>query len=365
MPEALRPENHSGTTRSTSATISPNILRYLSQVTREHGVDLQPELARVGLTETLMRSAALRVSYRQGSAVIRRAVELTGDEHLGLRVGAAQHLTAWGLLGFAMLADDTLQRAIETGVRYQNLSGAMTVWSAGREGSDYVLRADLPDPMVAPTVGVFLIEEAFSSVVTLGRLAVGAGLTPQEIHFTFAAPHDIRPFRDLFRCPLYFGAPRNWMVVPQSWINRPMPGRDPVTYAEILELLEAHMASRRHQQDLLEVLEISIAQSLPVVPSFAEQAHKHASSERTLRRRLADCGTSYEAIVDGVRRERVEQLLHRPHLTLREVARQAGFSDERALRRAVRRWHGMAPLQLREGFLHRERADVGSVARFE
>lgn len=60
--------------------------------------------------------------------------------------------------------------------------------------------------------------------------------------------------------------------------------------------------------------------------------------------------TGYEAIVEGVRRERVELLLHRPHLTLREVARQAGFSGERALRRAVRRWHGMAPWKLREGF---------------
>ncbi|MFF7986491.1 AraC family transcriptional regulator [Streptomyces sp. NPDC007901] len=349
MPEAPRPEN--GTTRSTSATIAPGILRYLSQISREYGVDLRPELTQVGLTETLLRSAALRVSYRQGSAVIRRAVELTGDENLGLRVGAAQHLTAIGLAGFAMLASDTLQMAIETGVRFQNLSGAMTVWSAGREGPDYVVRADLPDPVVDPNVAVFLVEEAFSSVVTLGRLAAGAGLAPQEIHFAFPAPQDVQPFRDLFRCPLHFGASRNRMVVPQAWINRPMPGRDPVTYASTLELLEAQMASRRRQQDLLEVLEISVAQSLPVVPSFSEQARTHASSERTLRRRLADCGTSYEAIVEGVRRERVEQLLHRPHLTLREVARQAGFSDERALRRAVRRWHGMAPLQLREGFL--------------
>ncbi|WP_020122991.1 AraC family transcriptional regulator [Streptomyces canus] len=348
MTEAPRPEN--GTTRSTSATISPNILRYLDQITEEYGVDLKPELARVGLTETLMRSAALHVSYRQGSAVIRRAVELTGDENLGLRVGAAQHLTAWGLVGFAMLASDTLQVAIEAGVRFQNVSGAMTVWSAGREGSGYVVRADLPDPMVDPNVAVFLVEEAFSSVVTLGRLAADAGLAPQEVHFAFAAPRDVQPFHDLFRCPLHFGASHNRLVVPQAWINRPMPGRDPVTYASALELLEGQMASRRRQQDLLEILEISVAQSLPAVPSFSEQARIHASSERTLRRRLAGCGTSYEAIVDGVRRERVEQLLHRPHLTLREVARQAGFSDERALRRAVRRWHGMAPLQLREGF---------------
>ena len=37
--------------------------------------------------------------------------------------------------------------------------------------------------------------------------------------------------------------------------------------------------------------------------------------------------------LDGVRRERVEQLLRRPELTLRDVARQAGYSDVRALRR--------------------------------
>jgi AraC-like DNA-binding protein len=52
-----------------------------------------------------------------------------------------------------------------------------------------------------------------------------------------------------------------------------------------------------------------------------------------------------------VRRERVEQLLLRPELTLRDIARRAGFSDERALRRAVRRWHGTSPVQLRERML--------------
>src|ERR1044072_3137509 len=119
------PADPPGTSRSTSATIQPNILRYLVVVADEYGVDLRPLLQQMALDETVMRSAALRVSYRQGSAVIRRALELTRDEHLGLKVGAAQHLTAWGLLGFALMADDTLRHAIETGVKYQNLSGAL------------------------------------------------------------------------------------------------------------------------------------------------------------------------------------------------------------------------------------------------
>ncbi|WP_369166521.1 AraC family transcriptional regulator ligand-binding domain-containing protein [Streptomyces sp. R28] len=337
-----------GTSRSTSATIPPNILRSLAGVVADgYGVDLQPELTGVGLHEAVMSSAALRVSYRQGSAVIRRAVELTGDAHLGLRVGAAQHLTAWGLLGFALMAAATLRDAIETGVRFQNLSGAMVGWRAGAQDAGYVLRAELPDPALDPAVGVFLAEEAFGSVVTLTRLSSGAEFAPQSVEFTFPAPRDTRPFTELFRCPVRFAADENRLVFPAAWARRPMPGRDPVTYAAVLELLEGQMVSRRDQQDLLEVLEISIAQSLPNVPSFVEQARRHASSERTLRRRLAECGTTYEAVVDGVRRERVEQLLRRPELTMRDIARQAGFSDVRALRRAVHRWHGVAPLQLR------------------
>ncbi|MGW2522403.1 AraC family transcriptional regulator [Streptomyces sp. NPDC001617] len=354
MPDIPALFSSPGTSRSTSATIPPNILRYLAPVADQYGLDLQPLLTDVGLDQDVMRSAALRVSYRQGSAVIRRAVELTGDAHLGLRVGAAQHLTAWGLPGFAMLAADTLQDAIETGVRFQNLSGAMLVWSARPEEAGYVLRAKLPDPALDPGVAVFLAEEAFASVVTLTRLSAGDAFAPQSVEFAFPAPQDTGPFTELFHCPVRFAAAENRLVFPTEWARRPMPGRDPVTYAAVMELLEQQVTSRRDQQDLLEVLEISIAQSLPDVPPFVEQARRHASSERTLRRRLAECGTTYEAVVDGVRRERVEQLLRRPELTLRDVARQAGFSDVRALRRAVRRWHGVAPVRLREETTRRE-----------
>ncbi|WP_035849932.1 AraC family transcriptional regulator [Kitasatospora azatica] len=350
MPDTPGPASPPGTSRSTSATIPPNILRSLSMVAAEDGIDLRPELARVGLEEAVMRSAALRVSYRQGSTVIRRALELTGDERLGLRVGSAQQLTAWGLLGFALMACDTLEHAIRTGVKYQNLSGAMTVWSAGAEEDGFVLRARLPDPALDPAVGVFLTEEAFSSVLTLTRLIVGPAFAPSRVAFVCPAPRDLTPFSDLFACPVGFAAQDNRYVVHPAWARTEMPGRDPVVLASVLELLDAQVAARRDQQELLEVLEVSIAQGLPSVPSFAEQARRHAASERTLRRRLADCGTTYEAIVDGVRRERVEQLLRRTEPTLREVAHQAGFSDERALRRAVRRWHGVAPLELRRRF---------------
>jgi AraC-like DNA-binding protein len=215
------------------------------------------------------------------------------------------------------------------------------------EEDGFVLYADLPDPVLDPAVADFLSAEGFSSVVTLIRLIVGPAFAPRRVDFVFPAPLDTGPFTALFGCPVRFAASRNRLVFSPAWARAPMPGRDPVTCASVLEMLDGQVAARRDQQELLEVLEVSIAQSLPAVPSVAEQARRHSVSERTLRRRLAESGTTYEAVVDGVRRERVEQLLRRPEPSLRDVAHQAGFSDERALRRAVRRWHGMGPLELR------------------
>ncbi|MFC8672134.1 hypothetical protein ACFUEN_05635 [Streptomyces griseorubiginosus] len=71
-----------------------------------------------------------------------------------------------------------------------------------------------------------------------------------------------------------------------------MPGRDAATRDATLELLDEQTAARRDHQELLEALEVSIAQSLLAVPSFAEQALRHSAGERTLRRRLAECGTT-------------------------------------------------------------------------
>ncbi|MGW3960686.1 AraC family transcriptional regulator [Amycolatopsis sp. NPDC005003] len=337
-----------GSSRSTSATVPPNILRALAVTAGQDGVDLHPLFASVGLDESLLSSPALRVSYRQGAAVIERTLALTGDEHLGLRVGAVQHPTTWGLLGFALMASDTLEHAITTGVKYQNLSGAMLVWSAGWEPDGFVVRVALPDPALYPAVAVFLVEEAFASAVALIRLAVGAQFTPGRVEFAFAAPRDGGPFDELFCCPVVFGAAHNRLVLEPASVRTALPGRDPVAHTSTLQLLDGELAEPRGRQELLELLEISIAQALPTVPTFAEQARRHSASERTLRRRLAECGTTYEQLVDGVRRERVELLLRRPEHTLRDIAHQAGFSDERALRRAVRRWHGIGPLELRD-----------------
>jgi AraC-like DNA-binding protein len=73
------------------------------------------------------------------------------------------------------------------------------------------------------------------------------------------------------------------------------------------------------------------ALSLPVA------ARRLAVSARTLQRRLADEGTTWRAEIDAARRERAASLLQQG-TTSDVTAARLGYSESRALRRALRRW---------------------------
>jgi len=70
-------------------------------------------------------------------------------------------------------------------------------------------------------------------------------------------------------------------------------------------------------------------------------------SARTLRRHLAEEGTSYEKLLDGLRKDLAEHYLHELELGIDDVAVLLGFSEARAFRRAFRRWNGLSPAQFR------------------
>ncbi|WP_406737432.1 helix-turn-helix transcriptional regulator [Streptomyces sp. NBC_00853] len=81
--------------------------------------------------------------------------------------------------------------------------------------------------------------------------------------------------------------------------------------------------------------------------SLEQVAQRLALSPRTLQRRLGEHGTTWRDEVEAVRQEHTMELLRATDLPLRSVAARVGYSDMCALRRAVRRWEGRAPRDIR------------------
>ena len=70
-------------------------------------------------------------------------------------------------------------------------------------------------------------------------------------------------------------------------------------------------------------------------------------SERTLRRRLADAGTGYQALLDEVRQALAEEMLDTGVLSVEDVAQRLGYAEASSFIHAFKRWRGMTPSQYR------------------
>lgn len=66
-------------------------------------------------------------------------------------------------------------------------------------------------------------------------------------------------------------------------------------------------------------------------------------SERSLRRRLTEEGTSFRDLLQDARKERAQTILSKPGMSLSVAAEQLGYSDTAAFSRAFKEWTGMSP----------------------
>jgi AraC-like DNA-binding protein len=68
-----------------------------------------------------------------------------------------------------------------------------------------------------------------------------------------------------------------------------------------------------------------------------------AMSGRTLQRRLAEEGVSYQELLDEARKEAARRHVSEPALAICEVAYLLGYSEPAPFHRAFKRWYGMTP----------------------
>jgi AraC-like DNA-binding protein len=78
----------------------------------------------------------------------------------------------------------------------------------------------------------------------------------------------------------------------------------------------------------------------PTLPEVAEGLDVHP---RTLRRRLAEEGTSFRALLNEARSAIAVDLLRNVELTVEEVSTRLGYTEVSTFSHAFKRWYGVAP----------------------
>ena len=350
MSEKTQKEGESGVRPSvTGAAPAPGhvpvVVWQLMACCRERGLPPEPYFEQLGLQpEDLTRPGCL-VDTAVGLELVRRMLTGLGPlPQLGLRCGRSINLSKLGVLAMGLQASPTLGEALALTLRHP--------WSAGFFVSLHVGPGPGQDLRAEPLPGgadlmPFLTDNLFAAMVALRRRIAGEDYAPQRVELVHPVDGDARGYEDFFRCPVQFDAPRNRLLTSQAWLERPLPTGHLSTWHLARDMLDRMAREHVRLPPLAQAVDRILRQGMPRPPAPAALAGRFNVSERSLRRKLAELGLSYELLLDRVRHARAEELIRNPALSLTQVADQLGFTDVRAFRRAFRRWTGHSPSEAR------------------
>ncbi|WP_186326999.1 AraC family transcriptional regulator [Pseudomonas oryzihabitans] len=327
--------------RYLQADIPVFLIRCLAATLQDFGHDPERTMQGLGVTLSDLADPSCRLSYRQGRQIIRRALALAPEVALGLETGKRETIASIGLVGFAMITSPTVGSAIQLGLELQRDTGSMLEFGL-RDASD-VITFTATARFDAPDIYPFLVDEAFASFLQVGRGLVGQGFTPIRIDVTFPEPVHASAYTDLFQCPVRFGSKDNAFLCARHWLEMPLLTSDPLSHRQVIDFLKINRHRVDEASEIIASVERVLRHDLRLALGLEEVAARLNLSERTLRRRLADSGTSFRHLLDRCRKARALELLNNPALSIERIALAVGFNDHHNFRRAFRRWTGLAP----------------------
>lgn len=339
----MKPAAHLGSERYTAPTLAASTLAGLVQYAEDHQRKPEAWFAGSSLKPADCFDPDARLSFREAAIIIRAAQKEFPDIALGLAVGSFTTLPSMGALGFSLMSSPTFGAAVAVGEKYHPVTGSLMDASCRVVNGHVTLEASERFP--EPDILRFLCEKFFASALATWRALLGEGCKPVLLELSYPEPSCVAEYQRLFNCPIEFSAGRNSMSADQAVLGKKIPTQSPSAHAEALRLCEAKMPEIGSE---LGKLKSWMRKRVGTAPKIADAAQAIGCSERTLRRRLVDAGTSYRAMHDDLRAERAKVLLRDSRLAIAEIGSQLGFSDDREFRRAYKRWTGEVPSQARK-----------------
>ncbi len=327
---------------TTLATTAQVLVRLI----RRQGLDAERLLRQHGIDPVQLSDPRARLPIAATDALVRSVAGQVADPSFGLQAADCWHPTNLGALGHAWLTSSTLRRGLQRLQRYWRLVGDRTAGylQAFPGGLELLFENPRTDAVVAAVT----TDMTFSVLLSMCRMNAGADHHPLEVRLLRKRPADVAPYEAFYRCPVVFDAGRRsirWsdadVDAPLATANQQLAGIfDRILEQELARLDQGNIVGRC-RSELLQLLASGEASAQTV-------ARRLALSRRTLHRRLAEAGTSYQKLVDDTRRELAMRLVEDPQRSIGDITFELGFSQQSALTRAFRRWSGESPTAYRE-----------------
>lgn len=324
--------------------------RLLCEIGVEHGLTLEECLAGSGLIPASLTEPDAELAAWQELAVARNlATRLRHVPHLGFAAGLRHRSTTYGVAGLLLLSSPTLRAAATACIRFGQLAHVFSRTELVKEAEQTAVVFDAA--ALPADLRPFLVEREIAALAIAARDALGDPPRGCRIEFRHEGPRLPYRQRRLVGARPVFGTGHDRIVMANEMWDRPLPQADPRTCREAelhcREVLAQRLGRRTVSGQVLDRLRAGTER----LPGLGQVAAALMTTARTLRRRLADEGTSFRALVEHVQVQRATELLA-GRMSVERIADRLGYTDPSAFTQAFKRWTGVTPRAYRASLEH-------------
>lgn len=331
--------------------LSVGYLYSLADAVEHLGHASQPLLEHYGFDAARLAEPRARLSIPRYMHLGHAAIVLTGEPALGLLMGRFAYLHRLGLAGITAVQAPTVREAARTLIRFEALyaSNYRGRCSLHEDSGGAWLRFHSIGPYNA--YNRFVVDTVLAAwLQQLGALA-HTPLAAQALQLEFTAPDYAERYPLEFACSPTFDADFNGLRLDQHALNLRNPLHCPGTWHELLQLCEQELQRLTRPQNMRDrVIQLLGPRLHGREPDMDDIARQLQLPAWTLRRRLAEEGTRFSAIVNETRRDLAVAYVRDTELSFGEIAYLLGFASAEAFQRAFKRWLKRPPGEMRRSY---------------
>ncbi|WP_093089678.1 AraC family transcriptional regulator [Pseudonocardia oroxyli] len=329
------------------AVVRAASLRGLPQLVDGLGGDSAALFARFGIDPAALSADDAVVAVRTVGLLLEVAAAELDRPDLGLLLAERQDTGILGPLAVAIENAGTLGEAMASASRFLFVhSPALSI-------------ALVPDPEEVRGVAALRYGATGPEPMPAQASDLGLGLLHRIIVLLHGGPYGLRSahlthpplvpvtrYTDFFGADVRFSRDSGVLRLPAGLTEARIAGGDQVLRTLALDYLESRFAEPG--QTVSGRVRGALARSLgSTAPRAGDVARLLRLHPRTLQRHLAAEGTTFERILDDVRRDTARRLITTTDLPFTQVTAMVGLRAQSALTRASKRWFDRTPTELR------------------
>lgn len=307
------------------------------------GLNYKKLMAAVGIDHRALEDPEMRISGRSMGELLELAALQSNIDTFGLRMAETRSLAILGPIGLLLREEPTARHAILSLVRYISLHNEAVAIHIDEVEDQTVISLEFQ--LARPQVFRQSTELATAVLFRVLQSLIGRDWQP-IVCFAHEPPARLDVHYRVLGSRVDFRCNYNGIILASRYLDRALPGANPVFAGHARRYLDSLIERKGYtlEQKVRQLVRVQLSSGRCTVELLARQL---GCDRRTLHRRLAQVGVTFDEIQHAVRCELAVRLLQNRSSNLAAAADMLGFSSPSAFSRWFLGAFGKRPSQWR------------------